>query len=391
MTSTVSSHQLIVVGNGFDLECGLNSRFIDFFAPRFKAIDSIIDYTQIEWTEAVEKAGLTAWDFILRRNTDSNWCDIEEVIRRWVVKPKVGTPIIEGVYKASERINKYPFANPVHVRCGNRLADEEKDDAYVYGNVARRIWMIIDPVQAQSFNQRELFPILQSELKMLEDAFDAYLREEVASKYAYQTRCKNLYEKIECDGLPDPSEETVDTSVLSFNYTRPFTDRIVGPGLNEKDVLNIHGRLSNGLIFGVDGSDCMGDEDALPFTKTYRVAIAGTHISRNIFRPAPSGMNSTTRFIKFYGHSLGEPDYSYFQSIFDGVDLYGGNTKLFFYYRPWKKSNGKKASEETARTAMVKRVSKLLTTYGKTLDNTDHGKNLMHKLLLEGRLEIKKI
>ena len=36
-------------------------------------------------------------------------------------------------------------------------------------------------------------------------------------------------------------------------------------------------------------------------------------------------------------------------------------------------------------------VIKLLTKYGETLDNADHGKNLVHKLLLEGRLAVKLI
>lgn len=37
---------------------------------------------------------------------------------------------------------------------------------------------------------------------------------------------------------------------------------------------------------------------------------------------------------------------------------------------------------------MARTDTQLLTTYGETLDNKDHGKNLMHKLLLEGRLEV---
>jgi len=38
--------------------------------------------------------------------------------------------------------------------------------------------------------------------------------------------------------------------------------------------------------------------------------------------------------IKFYGHSLGTADYSYFQAIFDQIDLYGGNTTLYFLHAP---------------------------------------------------------
>lgn len=33
------SHQLLILGNGFDITCGLNSRFVQFFRPRMVVID----------------------------------------------------------------------------------------------------------------------------------------------------------------------------------------------------------------------------------------------------------------------------------------------------------------------------------------------------------------
>lgn len=95
--------------------------------------------------------------------------------------------------------------------------------------------------------------------------------------------------------------------------------------------------------------------------------------------------------IKFYGHSLAQADYAYFQAIFDGVDLYESQTKLIFFYRPWKKADGVRVSVAEARTDMNRKVANLLSTYGSTLDNKDHGKNLMHKLLIEGRLNVRTI
>lgn len=90
---------------------------------------------------------------------------------------------------------------------------------------------------------------------------------------------------------------------------------------------------------------------------------------------------STLDVIKFYGHSLSAPDYSYFQAIFDEVNLYVGSTRLVFYYRQHE-------GTKDARTEMSKAVSHLLAEYGRTTDNADHGKNLMHKLILEGRLSV---
>ena len=38
----IIDHHLIVIGNGFDLSCGLASSFKDFFEPRMKVIDSLV-------------------------------------------------------------------------------------------------------------------------------------------------------------------------------------------------------------------------------------------------------------------------------------------------------------------------------------------------------------
>ena len=39
----------------------------------------------------------------------------------------------------------------------------------------------------------------------------------------------------------------------------------------------------------------------------------------------------------------------------------------------------------------IKRVYELINTYGNTFDNKDHGKNLLHKMLLEGRISFREI
>ena len=95
-----------------------------------------------------------------------------------------------------------------------------------------------------------------------------------------------------------------------------------------------------------------------------------------------------TDVIKFYGHSLCESDYSYFQAIFDGVDLYAGSTKLIFLFKPATRPDGIEEPVAAAEKRLSDSVTKLLAKYGETMDNKYHGKNLMHTLLLEGRLSI---
>lgn len=81
------NHHLIVIGNGFDLSCGLASSFKDFFEPRMRVVDSLVSEEGSCDYEAIKARGLTAWDLILRSRKDMearafnvNWCDVETAI-----------------------------------------------------------------------------------------------------------------------------------------------------------------------------------------------------------------------------------------------------------------------------------------------------------------------
>lgn len=94
--------QLIVLGNGFDLYCELRSSFNDFFTPRKKQLNKILEENIIKSQKLNEldnidnvvtkwkEAGLTAWDIILsspglsRLTSESNWCDIESAIANFI-------------------------------------------------------------------------------------------------------------------------------------------------------------------------------------------------------------------------------------------------------------------------------------------------------------------
>ena len=52
-------HQLIIVGNGFDLQCGLRSRFKDFFESRLESITAIKNDDRETWQKLLEDHCLT--------------------------------------------------------------------------------------------------------------------------------------------------------------------------------------------------------------------------------------------------------------------------------------------------------------------------------------------
>ena len=168
-------------------------------------------------------------------------------------------------------------------------------------------------------------------------------------------------------------------NILSFNYTALFDIlEVQSPCLYN----NVHGKLcmnkcaencsTSNIIFGIDDTIVQSQDENFEihkFSKTYRKMLYANAESRVL----PTKNNPLE--IKFYGHSLSEADYSYFQSIFDYYNLYeNSKVSLMFYY-----SKGFEQTDE---------VYRLINTYGKTLSNKDQGKNLTHKLLLENRLKI---
>ena len=155
----------------------------------------------------------------------------------------------------------------------------------------------------------------------------------------------------------------------------------------------MHGSLDGGIVFGIDSTKCAGNPLSFPFLKTYRVMTAGTDFGKGAVHTADGSLLSLeTSVVKFYGHSLGEADYACFQAIFDSVSLYDSDVKLVFYYKPHVKPGDDgvtSLSDQRAKNTMATRVAKLLAEYGNTLDNENHGRNLMHKLMIEGRLEVR--
>ena len=183
--------------------------------------------------------------------------------------------------------------------------------------------------------------------------------------------------------LIDVFDNLNDVFILNFNYTALFDILEVE---NPCYYNNVHGKLCNhrclqncdasNVIFGIDDNliQSQGASSELRiFSKTYRKMLSA---DKYITVLPPNENNQIV--IKFYGHSLSEADYSYFQSIFDYYDLYkNSNVSLTFYY-----SKGFENSDK---------VYKLISIYGKSLTNQEQGKNLIHKLLLENRLKIVEI
>ncbi len=354
-------HQLIILGNGFDLACGLKSKFSHFFGNRTNGTFSY---------ESIPEDERNIWDFILAEvgEGDPLWCDIESLISAYVFRDGKASSKIDSMYHPRARaFNPWGPNKPFH----------PESELYKFA---------VQLIGKNDISQRELTSYLLSELKHYEHSFGCYLNEQVMQSATYANDAKRYFAAIRDSCLTDSEQPLTTSSILNFNYTVPFGADNYRLGIEA--VRNVHGVLgATETIFGIDGKDVPEDDPALPFTKTYRLLSLENHRKAQIIKLGDNGTN----LIKVFGHSLAKADYSYFQSIFDSVNLYGGNTTLVFLYKVFSNKLNESIDEQDIRENLYSRISHLLIEYGATLDNKDHGKNHMHKLLLEQRLIIERI
>ena len=412
--------QLLILGNGFDKHCGLNSEYIEFFN---KAILDTIgeNFKLIQIKRDIADAGF--WENLLvqyykeKEVFDNKWCAVETIIKDtlWLIcfgkKSNESLNINLGIGKTAFDSVKYRypynFNNPIEnflfnycVKFFNSLTSQERicpDDKLLQLLIKHLL------MELHKF-ERRFCKYLKNNIEELKNTYTVNAVNLLAKLTGFSNRKfesnedivsqENQYiskitpngmvhEWVEAGKLPKEFNNLKYTNILSFNYTNLF-DILEVP--YPCAYSNVHGKLCNkecanicnssSIIFGIDDSliQLQNENTNLRlFSKTYRKMLE-TSLPTSIL-PLNNGVPLD---IIFYGHSLSKADYSYFQSIFDYYNLYGNDkVSLIFYY-----SEGFEQTDE---------IYKLINSYGKTLSNRDQGKNLIHKLLLENRLKIKKL
>ena len=410
------SSQLLILGNGFDLHCGLKSAYKDFFQS------TILDTIGGRFGLQQMKAGVSGfWETLLFGyyttfgKVNYNWCDIETIIKNTVLA--IGNRNKGLAFEALESVKRREDPNEIKS---------------VYGTIEHFIYINCMSIfydtlcSGKTYSNDEAYSLLINrilqELHKFERGFCKYIKNNIVNpnnekeyNTQYIVNAMNLLNTL--TGFTDIQYETIDdiiereeeeyweqcsptmrqsawrekhilskefanlhsVNILSFNYTALFDIlEVQSPCLYN----NVHGKLcmnkcaencsTSNIIFGIDDTIVQSQDENFEihkFSKTYRKMLYANAESRVL----PTKDNPLE--IKFYGHSLSEADYSYFQSIFDYYNLYeNSKVSLMFYY-----SKGFEQTDE---------VYRLINTYGKTLSNKDQGKNLTHKLLLENRLKI---
>ena len=459
--------QLIIIGNGFDLECELKTKYADFFNHRF--VDLFESVEAEESREPTMGSGIdttfrfnylnnkpypdspeivyaidSLWDVVFcylfhhKKKLDT-WKDVESSIRDFISSSDGEITFSRFLDKYSETIKEKTqyqakIANGIPYKGyngWNRSFDYEPLPAnrsyadYEYLLILSRIaegtyedrlrrladgyydYRISDDsgstIEGKRYDIKKirevLLDIVLEELKIFEGNFYEYVSGEVSAKSdEYIRKAANLYKQISRTG-PD-GEDLIDAdgggrglidAIVTFIYTSPFDVFDAEDRKNIKCVSHVHGKIceeneNKEIIFGIDPLQNTV-EDTYKFTKAYRRMECSSFERYKMDSEGMTlgeflGEGQKVDYIKIYGHSIGEADYSYFQSIFDAVDLYGGSTRLCFFGK-------KQASEDdTASEIKVGPIFDLIKRYSETLSDKTKGDNLLNKLIFENRLII---
>lgn len=429
-------NQLIILGNGFDLACGLQSQYKDFFQFRYENLGnnpfsvlkkSIEDHkTSLEslQTNSGNKQ-INGWDLIFTKyHKDSNdpkaWREVESSIAEWILHPRgkeqyafdliYEQDSIQAINKGTLRtIYTVDDITPCHQHNPNLLFDEDHKGEKLQWEKHMDIYDPLEVLRALRYEEKGIQSFdavyweknqpghpgikkngkwdhtpygdtfrdfLFSELHYLERDFEDYLegypmKNETNGFDEYQKIAGPLLKKITQADIP--LESTTNNYVLSFNYTRPTQYT------NISSFRNIHGRLGKELIFGIDSEGNLRDNHISQFTKTVRIFNSKTDDytdESKIFEPLDNGENF--QYIKLFGHGLSEADYSYFQSIFDRIDIYNPPTKIYFYY-----TENYRPDYQT--------IINLINRYAERQPIEGRRINMLHKIILENRLKIVKL
>lgn len=418
--------ELVIIGNGFDLSCGLKSRYSDFFSVRYSGFDrntfrenffkitllrnklneisniinvdsqkllnlqsgSSLSSMVEEYTSQIPEVELEIQKN--KKELDDMKRDLHSSINQMIFSEEL--TFWDYVFMFKSNVNNEDILwcnieaeilsvlNDLLVSFQDISANESLDYLLYRNHLSILLFVYLksnkfssvfdDKIECETlllkYECSNLYEFLLIELNNFEAGFNSYIIGNIVqNEQNYADKANRLFRSI--------FSQNTEVYLLNFNYTDPLTY------LNKHNVYhanNVHGDIySSEVIFGIDGFSEL-DDNLKIFTKTNRV-ISMPH-KENESIP----VKEITKNISFFGHSLSEADYSYFLSIFDYYDIYNSDIKLTFFYKNFC---------STAKKEMIKNISDLMKRYGESFDNHAKGKNLMHKLLLEKRLAVREI
>lgn len=352
----------VVIGNGFDLHCGLHTTYSDYYCKNYKKYLYIQDlYKKYEETSKLsldfndKKIKLpNSWDVFFALNSSKNpkeckqrWCDIEKMILASLYRYDEGSDINIIANSLCSKIN-WPIINDCLVK--DKLATNHIDRFVVSFCKGK--------MESCKYRVSNFYQFLVDELKDFEKNFGNFIYYQLHN--SWYERCNpgqvflnTAYIEMAIDTLNELCDEKNLVGIDSFNYSYIHTEKMM------KLIQHINGSWDN-PIFGIDTKFEPNDNSFL-FTKTSR------RIDSDMFDDSFDAKPSFDNLVIF-GHSLNEADYSYFFPMFDKLHLIDSTASnvIVFAYSVYDEEN-----ELDIKSELRQSISNILYSYAKSKNLID--------------------
>ncbi|KAB7791035.1 AbiH family protein [Bifidobacterium leontopitheci] len=367
-------NQVTIIGNGFDIACGLKSTYADYFAHMMNGIEPGT-YPDGWWkhdepeafpivaehVKAKDPKIFSAWvpifawlhDYPQSRSVDKlTWCDVESAIRDFVT----GLHSMDTVTMIDCYDRDISVGSQVSQAYECLCQYFDYADCRPYDD-ASKAWTIGWDAQGHvNLPYHDFARLFLRELERFEKNFREYIGSLVTDEYL--GTAESLYTAI--DNANTSADEIANRHlVLNFNFTDPLA-RV----LYKTECGNVHGTCKDGTAFFgfAPKNDDPAWSDAYMFAKhvRYLEVMDGYKAGCSEFWKTLNNLDHID-VIKVFGCSLeggkDNADYPYFRHIFRKAHLEDGGTYLGFYY-----------TEGASRERLLANAVKLLNGYGEDVE-----------------------
>lgn len=339
---------VLVIGNGFDLHCGLKSSFKNFFDSELKngnqlnvkRIKSNIWYLIFTFAFMLkEDKGGKIVPFV--GNDNPLWMDVETYIDK-VFRSTKSLPIFDFV---NNTLKKEP---DMFLSDSDIINGDSKNQPFLMSHRVRYL--------KNQFKFTSASDLLLHELNIFEKDFAFYLINELKNKKIKYEQEVNKFVLITIDNYATNS-----FFVLSFNYTRNF-----GSSVDSDKIINVHGTLDKGnIIIGIGDYENGGLPGRDLFKKSKR-RVKDDYGSINL--PPIVDIKS----VCFYGCSFSKQDWNYYRLLFNFYKLGQSNIVFKFLYSDFcEKKEDNKNNRNKYYNACSETVNKYFVENGMQLKFDD--------------------
>jgi len=350
----MSQKTLLIIGNGFDLKCGLKSQYIDFWREqrnKHKSFNKFVSYLENNSVDSFNDENLDVIDSLIELEDGITFLDYYFTLLDWkrrrLNKSKAWSDIEDMLLYGFESSNvSQSFNFDSCCSCYYEIIEHNLyplyKNSYPHLIACKYLGRVFGE---KDINYNKFRSLVISELDSFSINFSKYINKQVKGNHVYYELAQKLIMNITNTALNE-------CQIVSFNYTEP----IASPNL-----ANIHGLASkNKVVLGItcgSGKDKESTHHSWYYeaTKEYKIA----NVLANGIKVSANYSDITDVYV--YGLSLGKQDYDFFDNLFDEFDILMRrySLKIHFCYSVY----GGKSIDEVAQET-TNRVTELINTYG---------------------------